>query len=273
MVNIPQILLGLALSITIGGIAYWRRSLTASGWLGAIISGTLTFGFGGWECGSLLIVFFITSSLLSHFRQAQKQRLSDEKFEKSGQRDLAQTFANGGGAALLALWYGLSGAPPWLLACFVGMIATATADTWATELGILNPHPPRLITTWRPVAPGTSGGISAHGTIAALAGAFTISITLVLVTKIARGVWIPWGIPSALIGGLLGSMTDSLLGATLQAIYQAPDGTETERHTARTGTTNPQTRGWVWMNNDMVNFLSSLVGGLLALGMFLLVGA
>src|SRR5215210_871648 len=109
--NLPRILAGIILSTLIGGAAYWRGSLTPSGWLGAIITGTLTFGFGGWTWGLTLIAFFLSSSVLSHFRQARKQALAGEKFEKGGRRDLAQTLANGGVGAVLALAYGLNGAP------------------------------------------------------------------------------------------------------------------------------------------------------------------
>ena len=72
-INLPRILAGIILSALIGAVAYRRGSLTPSGWLGAIITGTLTFGFGGWTWGLTLIAFFLSSSALSHFRQARKQ--------------------------------------------------------------------------------------------------------------------------------------------------------------------------------------------------------
>lgn len=274
MLNIAQILTGLALSILIGGLAYWRRSLTISGWLGAILTGTLTFGFGGWAWGLTLVAFFGTSSALSRFRQARKQRIAGEKFEKGGRRDLLQALANGGFGALLALLYAFLGSPPLLLALFVGIMATVTADTWATELGILSPSAPRLITTWRPVAPGTSGAITVHGALASAAGAVMIGVVSLFVTAIESGIWHLWLVPAALVGGLLGSFADSLLGATIQAIYHAPDGVETERRFGRDGALLPLLRGWRWMNNDAVNFFSSLVGGLLgALVFWLLAGS
>ena len=62
-----------------------------------------------------------------------------------------------------------------------------------------------------------------------------------------------------------------LLGATVQAIYLAPSG-ETERRAARDGAPNRLLRGWRWMNNDLVNLLSSVVGGLIAIGVLLLLG-
>src|SRR5262245_20377460 len=249
VLNIPRITDGLLLSILIGGLAYRRRSLTAGGWLGAVLTGTLTFGFGGWSWGLALVTFFVTSSALSHFRQARKQRLAGEKFEKGSQRDLLQALANGGAGALLALLYGLSGEPPALLACFAGIMATVTADTWATELGVLSARPPRLITTWQLVEPGTSGGVTVAGLAASSAGALAIGITLLLGELAERSVWQPWLLAVALLGGLGGSIIDSLLGATAQAIYQSSGG-ETERRAAPDGTPNPLLRGLSWMNND-----------------------
>jgi uncharacterized protein (TIGR00297 family) len=270
VLNIPRILAGLLLSVLIGGLAYRRRSLSTGGWLGAVLTGTLTFGFGGWSWGLALVTFFVTSSALSHFRQARKQRLAGEKFEKGSRRDLLQALANGGAGALLALLYGLSGEPPVLLACFAGIMATVTADTWATELGVLSARPPHLITTWQPVEPGTSGGVTIAGLAASSAGALVIGLTLLVAELAERSAWWPWLVAVALLGGLGGSLTDSLLGATAQAIYRTGSG-ETERRTTPDGTPNPLLRGLSWMNNDVVNFLSSLVGGVIAVGSFWLI--
>ncbi len=267
MLNIPRILAGLILSSVIGGLAYRRGSLTAGGWLGAVITGTLTFGFGGWTFGLALIVFFITSSGLSHFREEQKNRIAGEKFEKSGRRDLAQALANGGIAGLLALIYGLAGQPPALLAFFAGVMATVTADTWATELGVLSPHPPRLITTLQVVPAGTSGGITGYGLLASALGGLLIGITLLLMQQFEQSAWLLWLLPAALAGGITGSLVDSLLGATLQAIYATSSG-ETERRYAKNGMANQLVRGWPLMNNDMVNLISSLAGGVAASGIF-----
>ena len=81
----------------------------------------------------------------------------------------------------------------------------------------------------------------------------------------------PWLVAASFVGGLAGSLFDSLLGATVQALYLAPAG-ETERRASRDGAPNRQIRGWRWMNNDMVNLLSSLVGGAVALAVLALAG-
>ena len=96
------LLLAFALSSIIAGIAFWRGSLSASGATGAVIIGAMTFGFGGWTWGVLLVLFFVTSSALSRYREADKRKAA-EASEKGSRRDLAQVLANGGVPAGLAL--------------------------------------------------------------------------------------------------------------------------------------------------------------------------
>jgi uncharacterized protein (TIGR00297 family) len=261
-----QFLLGLSLSTLIGYAGYRRRSLSGSGVLGAIVLGTIIFGLGGLAWGALLVVFFVSSSVLSHFKEARKAAVA-ERFSKGSRRDLAQALANGGAGALAALGNALWPHPLWWVA-FVGAIATVNADTWATELGVLSRSAPRLITTGRPVEPGTSGGLTATGTLAALGGAGLIGLVAVGF-DLAAG----WPVAPLLLifviaaaAGLLGSLADSLLGATVQAIYYCDAcGQETERHLLHAcGAPTRQLRGWRWLNNDWVNFISSLFGAVIA---------
>ena len=139
-----------------------------------MLVGTAIFGFGGWVWAGTLVAFFVTSSLLSHYREAQKERVA-EKFAKGARRDLGQTLANGGlpaaaGARGRARTGGDSPAYPVLALAFFGAVAAVNADTWATEIGVLARTQPRLITTGRPAPRGTSGAITSLGTCAALAG-------------------------------------------------------------------------------------------------------
>src|SRR5205807_5633069 len=102
-----RLLLGLLLSTAISLLAYRRRSLSRSGMAGAVVTGTMTFGLGGWDWGISLIFFFVSSSVLSHFREREKAAATADKFSKGSRRDLGQVAANGGIATLLALWHGL----------------------------------------------------------------------------------------------------------------------------------------------------------------------
>jgi uncharacterized protein (TIGR00297 family) len=280
-VNLFELVGGLALSLTIGVVGYRRGALSGSGVVGALITGTLIFGLGGWEWGTLLIVFFVSSSALSFYRTREKQALA-EKFAKGHRRDLAQALANGGLAALLAVLSHLTPPSPplvggggggvWFVAC-AGAMAAVNADTWATELGVLSPHPPRLITTGRRVEVGTSGGVTWLGTAASLGGALTIGLVAGLELLILRQGWASVAalLLAATVGGVAGSAFDSLLGATVQAIYWCDAcGTETERRVHRCGAETRLWRGWRWLGNDLVNFAASAVGALVAAGIGLM---
>ncbi|MBN1937609.1 MAG: DUF92 domain-containing protein [Anaerolineae bacterium] len=273
---VESLLAGFAISVLISLAAYWRRSLAKSGVLGAIAIGTMIFGLGGWVWGLLLIAFFVLSSALSHFKVSAKEAVAI-KFDKGGRRDLGQVLANGGAGALLALAFALM-PHPLLMAAFVGAMATVNADTWATELGVLSKRPPRLITNGQVVEPGTSGGVSLLGTAATLAGALAMGLAVMLFVLIdglldgsvnallgtdgvGGGAWL---VPSAVLGGLTGSLFDSLLGATVQAIYYSPSRhKETEKKIDPDGTPNEHRRGWQWLTNDWVNAFSSVAGALI----------
>jgi uncharacterized membrane protein len=129
-----------------------------------------------------------------------------------------------------------------------------------------------LITTGQRVAVGTSGGVSTLGTLAALGGGLFIGVVALALGGVAS-LWqhLPlrwmdlWLIPVVIAGGLAGSFFDSLLGATAQAIYYCDAcQKETERTIHRCGTQTRQIRGRRWLDNDRVNLLSSVVGGLAA---------
>src|SRR3954471_9112821 len=109
-----------------GAIGYRRQSLSGSGVLGAVLVGTLVFGLGGLAWGALLVVFFFSSSALSHFKSARKAAVA-EKFSKGSRRDLAQALANGGVGAIATAGYALWPHPLWW-AAFAGAMATVNAD-------------------------------------------------------------------------------------------------------------------------------------------------
>jgi uncharacterized protein (TIGR00297 family) len=270
---ISRIAAGLVISALIAWLAHRRGALTPSGAAGAILTGTIIFGFGGWDWGLLLIAFFVSSSFLTRYKETTKRQVADQ-FAKGGPRDVWQALANGGLAALIALGFGLTGGTHWLLLfAFVGAIAEANADTWATELGVLSAETPRMITTRKPVAPGTSGGVTWDGTGAALAGAALISGLAMLFRWIGKAPlhMAVMLMPVGALAGVIGSLADSVLGATVQGIYYCDTcGKETERELHRCGNRTRLVRGWRVLNNDWVNWIGTLSGAAVAAGLSLL---
>ena len=259
-----QLFIGMILGIAIASLAWKAHALSVSGALAATLTGGLIFGLGGLSWATLLLTFFISSSILSLLFENRKKAFN-EKFSKGNQRDWGQVLANGAlGTALVILHVFLPDQTwPWL--AYTGAMAAVNADTWATELGVLNPGSPHLITTGACVERGTSGGISLWGSLASLAGGLLVGLAAIAVMP-----ELGWPVlAAAAAGGVAGSFIDSYLGATVQAIYFCPHcQKETERHPRHTcGTETAQVRGWRWLNNDLVNLACSLVGSLIA-GLF-----
>jgi uncharacterized protein (TIGR00297 family) len=263
-----QLLFGFLLAILISSLAYKAKSLNKSGAIAAFFTGLIIFGVGGWEWAILLLTFFITSSALSRAFKKRKQGL-EEKYSKGNERDAGQVLGNGGIATLFAALYFFFPHETWPWLGFAASLAAVNADTWATELGVLNPHPPRMITNLsKVVEKGTSGGISLIGTLASLAGSALIGLLASLLNPMADSVSIFMIITLA---GLAGSLFDSFLGGTVQAMYYCPaDQKETEKHPLHTcGTETVHIRGWKWLDNDWVNFACGTFGVVVAMGLFL----
>lgn len=204
-------------------------------------------GFGvawglGWPGLAVLAAFFLSGSLLTQLAERRAPR-----------RNARQVVANGGVAAVAALLGSWSAA--------VGAIAAAAADTWATEIGAFSPLPPRLVTSWRRVTRGTSGGITPLGTLGAVAGAATIS--WLAHTLAPRGT--APGFLTTATAGMLGMFADSVLGATLQGKYECP-ACDARFERGNTVCHEPVrlTTGWRWLDNDAVNFAATLVGAAVA---------
>lgn len=225
------------------------KLLTASGSLAAFLTGIFIWTGFGIKGLVLLGIFFLTSSMLSRYKRRKKAYLG-EVHEKGSARDWAQVAANGGTAALAGLANLFFPDPVWLL-LFSISLASANADTWASELGVLSKTDPILIKNFKKVPSGTSGAISSFGTLATGAGALLISLFAYLLFDIkfswAAGIF---------LFGFAGSIIDTILGAFLQAGYKCRKcGLGTEK-TIHCNVPTMKVKGYNSINNDAVNFIS-----------------
>ena len=247
----------LALAITL--LARRSGSLSSSGVIAATGVGTLAL-VAGWSWGILLVAYFVSSSMLSHYREREKQQLSAAVVEKGGARDAIQVLANGGAFAAAALLVVIEPghAMRWQ-ALGAGVLAASASDTWATEIGTLLGGVPRSILRWEPMPRGMSGGVTLAGTLAACAGAAFVALVVAAVG------WPPRVALGTFAGGFVGSTIDSLLGATLQSRRWCDAcRATTERGVHDCGLATRRAGGIPGFGNDAVNFVSGLVGGLLA---------
>lgn len=278
-----KLLIGWLVAVGIAYGAYRTRSLDVSGAVAAGVLGTIVLGLGGLGWAGVLLTFFISSSVLSRIFRARKTALNLH-FAKGSRRDAGQVLANGGVAGVLALIYfafqqvdPISRILPILWVGFAASLAGANADTWATELGVLNPRQPVFLTTFKHVPVGTSGAVSWVGSLAALAGSALVGGATVLTVSVG---WMPvldislWAVFLIITSaGVLGAFIDSLLGATLQAVYYCENcQKETERHPLHycSKSTNLK-RGLPWLNNDWVNAACTLGAGLVGMILVLII--
>jgi uncharacterized protein (TIGR00297 family) len=250
------LVIGAALNTFLALGAWAKKSLTTSGALSAVVIGFGIFFAGRFYFWSLLMAFFLTSTLLSHFRSEKKQKM-EELTGRGTRRDAVQAFANGGVALILALTYRFTGRMEYL-AGFGAALAAANADTWASELGILSRRKPVSVLNLKPVPRGTSGGVSGFGFLASFLGAALIA-GVFLAGQLTLGAGIYRAVISSLlvaIAGFLGSLFDSVLGASVQAqYYDRLTGAHTEKRISGRKK-NELVRGFPIIGNDTVNFLS-----------------
>ncbi|OIK16557.1 hypothetical protein BIV60_03530 [Bacillus sp. MUM 116] len=248
----------LAIIICAGFLAYYVKALSKSGAVAAIIVGAavmLGFSVKGLF---LLGAFFVSSSLWSEYKSSVKKRI-EEKLAKGATRDWQQVAANGGAAAFFSIMNFFQPDVSWLVAFSVSL-ASANSDTWASEVGSLSKKNPLYIRTFKPVEKGTSGAISILGTIASIAGALLIAVFSFLLFHLH--IFLAFVI---FLFGFFGNVIDTLFGAFYQQLYKCGQcGIETERRFHCQKETK-RIKGYNYIDNDMVNFLSGFIAALFAM--------
>ncbi|MHA0857405.1 DUF92 domain-containing protein [Paenibacillus sp. CMAA1364] len=259
-------IVGALCALIVSSVAYWRQSLSGSGAIAAMIMGTTYFAVGGLFWFGILLVFFGSSSIISKFRQHDKENM-EKSYAKTGRRDAGQVLANGGLGMLLCILNAIWPSPGWAM-LFIGVMATVTADTWATEIGSLSRKPPRSVLNAKVLPVGTSGGVSLLGSAAAatggaMIGGFAWFFETLLAWDLQFHTLLLW-IIIGLVSGLAGAFTDSILGASIQVMYQCQECGKEVEVVQHCGQATTKIRGWIRMNNDVVNLTSSIVGGIVA---------
>lgn len=246
-----------ALNAIVAFGAFRKKAVDASGAAVGAAVGTAILFAGGFPAYALLVGFFLSSTAVG--RLFVGKRVDRRVEEKGGRRDAFQVLANAGTATVAAMLYAATKNLVWLVA-FATAFAEANADTWASEIGVLYRKLPRSILSGKELTPGTSGGVSPLGFLASALGAAFIGLLFAAAYGLDPVPKASWGLVALIAAGsgFAGSVLDSVLGAAIQAQYTCiVTGRYTER--PRTdGRPNVLVRGFRWVTNDMVNFLSTL---------------
>ncbi|HLC36514.1 MAG TPA: DUF92 domain-containing protein [archaeon] len=234
-----QIIVGL-LIVFFSIISYYKKSLDLNGILLGLVVGVITYLLGGIISFYLMILFYVSAESLTRIAR---------KIKRKGKHEIRTTgnILGNSGAALIVLALGstelmLNGFRfPGLMfqgfnVAFFGAMAAALSDTLSGEIGMLSKKKPFLITTLKEVETGTDGGISFLGLFAGIIFSALIGLIFHYLTGSFAG------LIAVTAAGFIGTLTDSLLGATF------------ERKKV--------------LNNTSVNFLASLTGAVIAVLLF-----
>jgi len=238
-------------------------SLSATGHWAAFVLGTLVVA-AGWAWGAVLIVYFVAASALTRFGEARKAAATESMLPAQTARNASQVGANGALFALLVLLGEYTGDTRFLVAG-LGALAAAAADTSATEIGTLWGGVPRSVVTGERLGAGASGGVTVAGSAASAAAAALMAIGAHAALVLSGRDGSPAAALAVFVGGVGGSLGDSLLGATLQSkrwCEQCRTWTERKVHLCQYRTRHAG--GLRWMTNDSVNFLATAIGAALA---------
>ncbi len=250
-------IIGLFFASLIAYLSYRLKFLTWSGAIATFVLAQLIFDFGGIKWSSPILTFFISSSILTKLNN-QKNIEVRNYFEKNGARDYLQVIANGGIGGILVLVNAFYPHELFYL-IYIASLSSVCADTWATEFGTWRKTATYNAISLKRVAQGTSGGISVIGLIGALIGSFCIALSATGWVEIS---YIQFVI-LILLTGFLGSYFDSILGATIQVQYLCPVCNKVTERKIHCGKHTDHYRGFGWINNDVVNFSSGIMGAIL----------
>ncbi len=233
-----SILPAIGVNVIVAWLGHRARTVSVSGAVCGSVIGVLIAISAGWRGWTLLLVTFLSASLTSRLGLRHKTLLGIAE-ERGGRRGAGNAIANTGIAAVAALMSMLTYAHDLALVAFTAALTAGGSDTIASEIGKAWGRRTYLVPSFRAVKPGTSGAVSVEGTGAGLLGALLLAAVAVGLGLIPARACLP-----IVAGATIGSLVESLLGATLE--------------------------GPGILNNDVLNFLNTAVAAMAAV---LLTGA
>ncbi len=196
--------LAVVLLFIMGAFVYKRKALDFFGSLVMIFMGIVIVLSAGLRWLLIIVLFLILGLSATYYSKDYKKDLGE--FE--GRRTAKNVISNGVVAFIMAAFGGYY-LP--FVGGFIGAIATATADTLGSEIGILST--PRLITTFKKVPAGTNGAVSVRGTVAGIIGSAIIGLAAYVLGVLPDPVM---ALKISIISGTVGCFMDSILGALLE---------------------------------------------------------
>lgn len=207
-VDLSILIAAAVIAFGFGYTSYRLRVADISGLFSGAMIGIILIVFADVRWFLIMLTFFIIGAAATRYCYADKERFGVAQ-EHGGVRGYFNVFANGLVATGGAILYGITGNPAFA-ALFMSSVASAAADTAASEIGVTG-KTPYLITTFKPVPRGTNGGVTLRGEVAAI-----LASIIVAAVALVMGVADPKLAIVTVIAGFIGTNVDSVVGATLE---------------------------------------------------------
>lgn len=240
------------------------NAIDARGFLASAVVGFAIVYGGGLQWFIVVAVFFILGVAFTLYKYGYKKKIGGAQ-EKGGARNWPNILANGGFASIVAVMNFVFPGPA-AAAMFLGAISASAADTAATELGLLSPSRPRLLThPSRLVSPGTSGGVTSLGFVGAAFASLVIGLMAILLGILSDPFLLI--VLVCLVGGVFGALLDSLAGAAVQRKGYCIACLKPTEALSHCGEQTKRTGGLPFVENNIVNVLSTVSGAGASLAM------
>ena len=232
------------------------KLLDRGGILASIPIGYVIYVFGGVDYFILLLVFYLASGAATKLRV---RRIGRDLFDKDSIRGWRNVVANGATAAIISLLNITGFNRDRITAAYLGAVGTAFADTLATEIGLLYPGEPRLITNMKKVLRGTPGAVSPYGYLGGIG-----ALLILILSSMAMGATGLRLVVATMVSGVLGMTIDSVLGATIQSKYRCVICGKLTESRVHCGMAAEMVDGISLIDTHMVNLISIMLGALTA---------
>jgi uncharacterized protein (TIGR00297 family) len=209
--DLLMVVVAVIVGFTFGYFAFRAKTADLSGLFSAALIGIILLIFAapqGTQWFLIMLTFFILGSAATKYKFEYKKRIGVDQ-GRGGARGYRNVFANGIVAAAAAVLFGVFQQPVFIV-MYVGCVATAAADTLASEIGVTGGIP-YMITTLKKVPIGVNGGVTLTGEFVSIVGSFTVSLVALLLNVINPEMMI-----ICTIAGFVGTNIDSLVGALFE---------------------------------------------------------
>ncbi len=262
-INLIPIYIALGVGALLVVLALWKKVLTRPACATAFVVLLLASLFTSYVGLVVFSLSFSLSAIVSLVKREKRKEREEGIYPHVGARGVVQVLSNAMPALIYGAVYFATGIPAFMVASAVTVVA-GVADSFASDLGIISDGKVVSILTFKEVPRGMSGGVSLFGTLSAFLSSLIVALALFGVGNGGvKGLWV------TALSAFLGTVIDSILGASVQRAYKCEEcGSLTERK-EHCGSPTVLVKGCAMIDNNLVNALSLVIAGAIAIGLYM----